>query len=134
MVDACKTVSLHMAVLVGLYRGGDVADGWLLLPVVFVVAAVVFFFAMLLNEALRERAGAVTRAQASTERPSTLRSLVLLPTDYGTLCLTFTLLGSTPYFLGAYGVMAACTVGFLVLALPRWRAEIGGLAGRPVAA
>lgn len=134
MVDAGKTVTLHLAVLVGLYRGGELADGWLLVPVAFAVADVVYFFAMLLNEALRSRAGEVTRAQATAARPGVARSLVLLPTDYGTLCLTFALLGATPLFLGAYGLLAACTAGFLALALPRWRAEIVRLADRPAAA
>ena len=131
MVDAGKTVSLHVAVLIGLHREGDLADGWLLVPLGFVVADVVYFFAMLLNEALRGRAGAATRAAPTAERPSVARSIVLLPTDYGVLCLTFALLGSTAAFLTVYGFLAACTAGFLVLALPRWRAEMAGLpAGR----
>lgn len=131
MVDAGKTVSLHLAVLVGLFRAGDLDDRWLLVPVAFAIADVVYFFAMLLNEALRGRAGAVTRAQPSAGRAGVARSLVLLPTDYGTLCLTFALLGSTPAFLGVYGFLAACTAGFLVLALPRWRAEMMRLPAQP---
>jgi phosphatidylglycerophosphate synthase len=127
MVDAAKTVSIHLAVLVGLFRQGEVGSGWLLLPVVFVVSDVLYFSAMLLNEALRTAHGAATRAQPKAGRASVVRSLVVLPTDYGVLCLVFVLLGSAPAFLAGYGFLAVCTAGFVLAALPRWRREMSRL-------
>lgn len=126
LVDAAKTVSIHLAVLVGLFRHGAVGSGWLLVPVVFVVFDVVYFSAMLLNEALRTAHGAPTRA-AQEGRASVVRSLVVLPTDYGVLCLVFVLLGSAPAFLAGYGLLALCTAGFVLAALPRWRREMSRL-------
>ncbi len=134
MVDAGKSVSLHLAVLVGLYRQDVVDDDWLLLPLVYTVVDVVYFFAVLLNEALRASHGAPTRAQRTSGRPSIARSLVVLPTDYGVLCLVFALLGSAGAFLAGYGFLLVCTTGFLLLALPRWRREMAGLGDRPTAA
>lgn len=131
MVDAAKIACLHLAVLIGLYRQGDLDEKWLLLPLAYVVVDVVYFSAMLLNEALRGRHGAVTRAAPTGHRPSVLRSLVLLPTDYGVECLVFVLLGSATAFLVAYSALLVCTAAFLVLALPRWRAEMAGLGGGP---
>ncbi|RBY86226.1 CDP-alcohol phosphatidyltransferase [Blastococcus sp. TF02A-26] len=134
MVDAAKIGSLHLAVLVGLYRDGDLDDRWLLVPLAFSLVAVVHFFATLLNEALRAGHGAVTRAAPTGERPSVVRSLVVLPTDYGVLCLVFALLGSTTWFLAGYGVLLAGTAGYLLLALPRWRGEMSRLGPRPAGA
>jgi phosphatidylglycerophosphate synthase len=134
MVDAAKIACLHLAVVIGLHRQGDLDAAWLLLPLGYLVVDVVYFSAMLLNEALRSRHGAATRAAPTAAGASVLRSLVLLPTDYGVQCLVFALLGSTAVFLGAYALLAACTAGFLVLALPRWRAEMSRLGDRPAAA
>jgi phosphatidylglycerophosphate synthase len=133
MVDAAKIACLHLAVAIGLHRQGDLDAAWLLLPLGYLVLDVVYFSAMLLNEALRGRHGAPTRAAPTAAGASVLRSLVLLPTDYGVQCLVFALLGSTAAFVSGYAFLAACTAGFLVLALPRWRAEMAGLGDRPAA-
>lgn len=128
MVDALKTSSLHLAVLVGAYRSELVERGPLLLvPIGFCVVAAVLFFGSILNEALRERHGAVTRAQATGERPSVLRSLLVAPTDYGLLCLVFLLLGAPAVFYGAYSFLFAATAGYLALACVKWFGEIGRL-------
>ncbi|MGY1751785.1 CDP-alcohol phosphatidyltransferase family protein [Blastococcus sp. SYSU D01042] len=133
MVDAAKIACLHLAVAIGLHRQGDLDAAWLLIPLGYLVVDVVYFSAMLLNEALRSRHGAATRAAPGAGGASVLRSLVLLPTDYGVQCLVFLLLGWTAAFVGAYALLAACTAGFLLLALPRWRAEMARLTDRPEA-
>jgi phosphatidylglycerophosphate synthase len=128
MVDAVKISSLHLAVLVGAYRFELVERGaWLLVPLGFCIVSAVLFFGTILNEALRERHGAVTRAQATTERPSVLRSLLVVPTDYGLLCLVFLLLGAPAVFYGAYSFLFAATAGYLALACVKWFREIGRL-------
>jgi hypothetical protein len=89
--------------------------------------AAVLFFGTILNEALRERHGATTRAQLTAERPSILRSLLVVPTDYGLLCWVFVLLGAPKVFFGVYTFLFAATAGFLALACGKWFREIGRL-------
>jgi phosphatidylglycerophosphate synthase len=128
MVDATKTSSLHLAVLIGAYRFETVDRGPLLLvPMGFCVVGAVLFFGTMLNEALRERHGAVTRAARTAERPSVLRSLLVAPTDYGLLCLVFLLLGAPTVFFSAYSLLFVATAGYLVLACGKWFREIGRL-------
>ena len=127
MVDAVKIASLHLALLVGLHRSGTVDDAVLLLPLAFSVVSVVLFFGTLLNEALRAQHGVTTRATPTGEQPGVLRSLVVVPTDYGVLCLVFALLGAPTVFLGAYGFLLAATGGYLVLASVKWFREMDGL-------
>lgn len=129
MVDAVKTSTLHLAVLVGLYRFEVVERGLLLLvPLGFAVVAVVHFFATLLNEALRAQYGARTRAAAGAGRPSVLRSLLVAPTDYGVLCWVFLLLGAPALFLPVYSALFAATASYLLLAMGKWYSEMRGLA------
>ena len=128
MVDALKIASLHLALLIGLYRFEVVERGPLLLvPLGFSVVASVLFFATILNEALRERHGAVTRAAASGDRPGALRALLVLPVDYGILCLVFVLGAWPAVFMGAYALLFLGTAGYLALASVKWFGEIGRL-------
>jgi phosphatidylglycerophosphate synthase len=128
MVDAVKVSSLHLAVLIGAYRFELVPRGpWLLVPLGFCVVAAVLFFGTMLNEALRERHGAPTRAQVTAERPSVVRSLVVVPTDYGLLCWVFVLLGAPIAFFSVYTLLFAVTAAYLALACGKWFREIGRL-------
>jgi hypothetical protein len=52
------------------------------------------------------------------------RSLLLLPTDFGVLCLVFALWGWTDGFVWAYAALAVANAAFLVLAAVRWFREI----------
>jgi phosphatidylglycerophosphate synthase len=129
MVDATKTSSLHLAVLVHLYRFGGVGRGaWLLVPLGFAVVGAVLFFGTMLNEALRERHGAPTRAQRTAQPPGILRSLLVVPTDYGLLCWVFVLSAVPAVFFPVYALLFAATAGYLVLACGKWFTEIGRLA------
>ena len=56
-----------------------------------------------------------------------LRSVLVLPTDYGVLCWTFLLLGAPLVFLWVYAVITACTLAFLALALVKWFREVRAL-------
>ncbi|KQS61078.1 CDP-alcohol phosphatidyltransferase [Geodermatophilus sp. Leaf369] len=128
MVDATKTATLHLGVLIGLHRSGvwD-SDVVLLVPLAFAVVSVVLFFAMLLNEAMRSQHEAVTRAAGSGASASIVRSLVVAPTDYGVLCLVFLFWGIPELFLGLYGLLVIGTTAYLLLALPTWFREMRGL-------
>jgi phosphatidylglycerophosphate synthase len=128
MVDAAKIASLHLALLVGVFRFQPHHRGaWLLLPLGFSVVSTVLFFATLLNEAMRAQHGAVTRAAATATRPGTVRSVLVVPTDYGLLCLVFVLLGAPAAFWAAYTVLFAATAAYLGLAARKWFREMEGL-------
>ena len=126
MVDATKISTMPLAVAVGLYRFTDIPHGWLLVPLVNAVAGAVYFFGMILTEQLR-RAHGVT-SQAAAGAAGNLRSLLVLPTDYGVLCLVFVLWALPVVFLVVYGLITLATLGAAVLAARKWFREIGGLA------
>lgn len=122
-VDAIKLASLHLAVLVALWLHTPVRDtAGLLIPIVFSIVGVVTFFAMLLNDLLKGKVGVASTHQRG--QGTALRSLALIPTDFGLLCLVFVLWGWTTGFLWAYGALALANAAFLVLAAVKWFREI----------
>jgi phosphatidylglycerophosphate synthase len=128
MVDAAKAVAVHLAVIVVLYRFAPLDRGAvLLIPLGYALVDVVHLFATLLNEQLRRNHGRPERAHTEGRRPSTLRSVLVLPTDYGVLALAFALLGAPLAFLTLYGVLFVGTAGYLALALVKWFHEMGEL-------
>ncbi|MDT3345463.1 CDP-alcohol phosphatidyltransferase family protein [Microbacterium aquilitoris] len=121
-VDAVKIASLHLAVLVGLYRFGDVDEVVLLVPIGFSVVATATFFGMILNDLLKAARGvASTHARAGG---TFARSMLLLPTDFGVLCLAFVLWGASPLFLLVYGALFAVNALFLCAAAVKWFREM----------
>ncbi len=127
MVDAAKTSALHLAVLIGLYRHGHAADeAALLLPLGYAFVATVFFFGIILAEQLRRQV-TQQRAGPDTTRQPLLRSLVVLPNDYGLLCVVFLLWGARVAFLWVYGVLLFANAAFLVVGCLRWYGELRGL-------
>jgi phosphatidylglycerophosphate synthase len=124
IVDAAKISSLHVAVLISGYRFFDLPRGYLLVPIGFQIVAAVMFFAMILNDQLRRGLG-VERDTAGM--PSIVRSLLVVPTDYGLLCLTFLILGFHTAFAIVYGVLFVANLLFLVAALRKWYTEMAAL-------
>ncbi|SCY63257.1 CDP-alcohol phosphatidyltransferase [Microbacterium sp. LKL04] len=121
-VDALKIASLHLAVLVGLYRFGDLGEFALLIPIGYSVVATVTFFGMILNDLLKGARGvASTHARAGGTFG---RSMILLPTDFGVLCLAFLLWGVSPLFLAVYGALFAVNALFLGAATVKWFREM----------
>jgi hypothetical protein len=55
---------------------------------------------------------------------SWIRSLLVIPMDYGVLCLSFISYGVLPVFLTVYTLIFAATAGFLVLASVKWFREL----------
>ncbi len=127
MVDAAKASSLHLAVLVGLYRFTDVDGAWLLVPLGYCVVDAVTYFGTMLNEALRAQHGAPTRAARTSQPAGIGRSVLTLPTDYGLLACTFVLFGWTGLFVPVYTVLFLAAAGFLALASVKWYREMGRL-------
>ena len=129
MVDSAKISSLHLAVLISWYRFGDL-DGAapLLIPVGFTVVAAVMFFGMILKDLLARAHRAATGAPPPAPAPaSTLRSLLVIPTDYGMLCVAFLLIGFPSVFVPLYGLFFAGNLLFLPAASVKWFREVGSL-------
>lgn len=123
VVDAVKVVTLPLALAVGFAVHHVVPPAWLLVPIVSAVTSSVLFFAMILTEQLRRAHG--VRSVAPTDgRFPWLRSVLVLPTDYGVLCWAFLLLGTPAVFLWVYTAITVCTTGFLALALVKWFREV----------
>ena len=127
MVDAAKTSSLHLAVLISLFRHGHGRDGGvLLLPVGFVFVAAVFFFGIILAEQLRRQLTDAKRGPDTTRQPL-LRALLVLPNDYGLLCVVFLFWGAQTAFLWVYAFLLLANALYLVAGTWRWYREMSGL-------
>lgn len=120
MVDSAKICSLHLAVLIFMYRFSDVPSMALLVPVGFTVVASVTFFGMILNDQLRRRWETKSVKTVVRKPTSLVRSLLVVPTDYGLLCVAFILLGWPLAFFAFYTLLFAANVAFLLLAAVKW--------------
>ena len=121
VVDAAKISSLHLAVLISWFRFLELPNELLLLvPLGFAIVAAVLFFAMILNDFLRARGLGVPRRTGGG-----IRSLLVLPTDYGVLCIAFLLFGVPVVFVPAYGLLFLANTAYALLALPKWFREMG---------
>lgn len=125
-IDAFKVTTVHLCVLIGWYHGVHRRGILLLAPVLFTALAGGLFFTTWLMERLRrEHPGALR--QAVPGRRGTIRSLLLLPTDFGALILLFLFWGMPTVFAAGYLALLAGTVLFAALALPRWFGEVSAL-------
>lgn len=126
-LDALKTVTLHAAVLVGLFRFADLpSTTWLLVPLLYGAVAAFLFFAMWLTDSLRRahHVASGTPVVPPDHVAPVWRSVVVLPTDYGVLILWFCTFGWTPLFLLGYTALLVGTTLFLCAALPSWYREM----------
>jgi len=127
IVDATKQSALPLALAIGFYRSEAVPEPWLLVPIAASVVGAVLFFAMILTEQLRRRYSSVPVADGALTRQSSggwLRAVLVLPMDYGVLCLSFLLLGFVPAFLVVYTAITVATAAFLLLASAKWFSEL----------
>lgn len=125
MADAIKISALPICLAIGLYRSESVPSGWLLVPLAAAIVGAALFFGMILTEQLRRELGISTQAADAFEgRTSWVRSVLVVPMDYGVLCLSFVLLGSLPAFLVLYTLITIATAGFFVLASLKWFREL----------
>jgi phosphatidylglycerophosphate synthase len=130
VVDSVKTSALHLAVLIGWYRFADVDDRVLLIPIGFTLVAAVFFFVQILTDQLRRAHPSQAPPPADASWQAVARSLIVAPTDYGLLCLTFLLFAWQDGFMLVYSLMLIGTVLFMLAALPKWYREAAAF--RPV--
>lgn len=128
MVDSVKITSLHVAVLIGVYRYDTIDEVWLLVPAGFAVIGASSFFAQILNEQLHLNRDAVRpTAGKVTSSSSWISSLLKIPTDYGLLCLVFLLLGSAELFMVAYGFLFLASTSYFALASVKWFRDMHAL-------
>lgn len=130
-VDALKISSLHLAVLIGLSRVEEIPRPWLLVPILFTIVANTTFFAMILNDLLKGKRGVASAHSVGGGSP--LRSILLLPTDYGILVLAFVAWGWSVVFLGLYTLLLAACALFLAAAAVTWFRQMGRLDRETVA-
>ena len=124
-IDCTKTVSLHLAVAISWFRFPPVdSDYGLLIPLGFTVCASVSFFGLIIMPTLRPEAAKDT---AVPQTEAWWRKFVLLPTDYGSMCLAFLLLGVAQLFLWVYTVFFVLNLCALLLALRKWWRELVAL-------
>lgn len=117
-IDSGKSIGLHLAVAIGIFRFFDADDRVLLIPLAFALVSGVTFCGMILNDLLKGKKGVPS---STTVGGSTLlRALVLVPTDYGFLCLVFVLWGLPSAFLVLYGLVFLACAAFLLLASVKW--------------
>lgn len=124
VVDSAKICALHLAVLVSFYRFDGRSDPELAVPLLWTFVATVSFFVIILNDQIRRAHGT---AAPVTAHASVLRSLLVAPTDYGVLLLSFLLFGWHRVFVAVYAALLLANAAFLALALVKWYREIAAL-------
>ncbi|MBX6388688.1 MAG: CDP-alcohol phosphatidyltransferase family protein [Frankia sp.] len=123
VLDSAKIPMLHLAVAVCYYRFSSLGRGaFLLVPLGFAVVAVVVFAIMIISDLLRRTRPAANPAGRAGPAP-VWRSLLVVPSDYGLLCVSFVLLGAGAAVSGAFTVvyagLAAANLLYLTGALVR---------------
>lgn len=128
VIDSGKTATLHLAVLITMYRHFDVSDTWLLVPIVFAAVDIIHFFGTLLTDLLTRtahlRAG---RAPAPRRGGSQIVSALKLPTDYGFQCFVFLLLAVPVAFQWVYLALTVATVAYTALVMVVWYGRLRAL-------
>jgi phosphatidylglycerophosphate synthase len=132
VLDALKAATLHLAIAIAWFRFYDLSHAaQLLIPLGFAAVSSVFFFALILSDMLRRIArlgagesGVTTASVNPDERAPVLRSLIVLPNDYGVLCLAMLLLSLHSTFIVVYSVLLAANTAFLLAGCVRWFREM----------
>lgn len=135
VVDAVKVSSLHAAVLISWYRFFDLPrEALLLIPLTYGVVAASSYFALTLTDQLR-RVAAAKAGEAAVATPlvnpgehaPVLRSLLVLPNDYGLLCVVMLLLAAPPAFVVVYGLLLLANLGYFLLGCAKWYRELSAI-------
>lgn len=131
--DSIKAALVHIAVLLCWYRFYDLPDTWLLVPIGFGAVSSVFFFGVVGADILRRIHRLTAQAAGAPPAPvvaaptSALYSLMVVPADYGLLCISFLLLWLQPVFLVVYTALAVINAMLLLASGLRWYRSISKL-------
>jgi phosphatidylglycerophosphate synthase len=129
--DAGKLVLLHLAVAVMLFRDGELPAVVLLVPLVYAVSDTVRFAGGTLADLIRRAAPTSSSTAPVPRGGALLRSVTLLPVDYGLLCATFVLLGWPWLFVWSYGLLGLLSTVLVVAMLAKWYREMVALRPTP---
>lgn len=112
VVDTPKIAAVHLTVLVELvrFRGFDAGSPYLVVPLGFLLVAMTFFFGMMLRDQLMR--GELKASGRPVRNGRVITSFLLLPVDYGALCLVFALLAFRMAFLVGYACLFAVNLLF----------------------
>jgi phosphatidylglycerophosphate synthase len=133
--DALKVSSFHVVIAIMWFRFYHLQHAaTLLIPLAFVVVTSVFFFALMLSDMLRRIAGmklggsgVPTASVDPNEAAPALRSWLVLPNDYGLLCLCLILIPLHHAFIIVYTLLLAANTLFLLAGSVRWFREMTAL-------
>lgn len=106
LVDAGKNVLVHSSVLLAAWSFYSIPEWWLLVPLGYLFVSVVQFTGILLTQFLERTVDAGKKAQRA---PSLLRSVALLPADYGILAASFLFSGVPQLFVPLYSLLGLLT-------------------------
>lgn len=121
VVDAIRTPTIHLVVLVALWRWTD-APAWLLVvALVYTVVSVGQFMSQILAEQLAPDRG------RPAEAGGVQQSILLLPTDMGALCWLFAFWGAPEVFAVLYSLMFAANTVYSVVSMRRKYRRLSGL-------
>ncbi|PZS20463.1 MAG: CDP-alcohol phosphatidyltransferase [Pseudonocardiales bacterium] len=146
-LDALKCTAIHCVIAIAWFRFYDLENpSLLLIPLAYSVVNSGFFFGVMLAEQLRRVARAnalaepghdmfVPAAPSVSDPAPVLRSLIVLPNDYGVLCLALALLPSAVVFITVYSFLLVANALFLLVGSLRWYREMArlGRAAQPEA-
>lgn len=130
MFDAAKAVAIHLAVLVAWSRIPGLDPVLLVVPGLFAVVASVFFFGMIAVDLLR-RIHRLQHPEVPVEErrggTSLAYSMLVIPGDYGLLCVLFLLLWLPALFVPVYTLLAVANALLLLAAATRWHRALRAL-------
>lgn len=121
--DAIKASTLHIAVLISWFRFFDLDTAWLAVPLAFGAVGAVFFFGVVTVDLLRrinQLEKSLPPRKPSGATSSALYSLLVVPADYGLLCILFLTLWLPPVFVTLYTALAVVNALLLVASGLRW--------------
>ena len=119
MIDCWKVASIHLAVLVQIYRFHDSPSAWQLgMPLAFAVVGVVLYFGLMLSDQLRRAAAGGMRPQQGSL--SIARAMAILPSDFGAIALVLGTIGWPRLFFPLYGTMLVGHAALLGAATVKW--------------
>lgn len=127
VTDQGRTVALHMAVLIWLYRFVEPASPTVyLLPMAFAVVVSTRFLSQILGEQFRraEAARGGGEPDPIADRYAAVRAVLQLPSDPGVLCVLFALVASPGSFLWGYGGLLALNTLLTLVSMRRRYVEL----------
>lgn len=125
VVDAGRVALLHISVA-AYFIASDLGTAGLAWPALYLVAATLIYSGGLLVDKVRPRPATapVSGGAEPAARASRLRAFLMLPVDYGVLCLAFVFLPWVDVFFVVYAVLAAVNALFCVAYLIKWAREL----------